>query len=103
MVTSVFFFFFFFFFSFFLFFQIKARSRLVTDRTVQDILQAISEYAGGIVNEMCERFVFRQRKQEEGEAFDTFYNDLRVLSRACNFCSKCNESMLRDQLVENIR
>ena len=74
-----------------------------SDRTVQDILQALSEYAFGIVNETYERFVFRQRKQEESEAFDTFYNDLRVLSRTCNFCSKCKDAMLRDQLVEGIR
>ena len=73
-----------------------------SDRTVQDILQVLNEYVVGIVNETYERFAFRQRKQEEGEAFDTFYNDLRVLSRTCNFCSKCNDSMLRDQLVEGI-
>ena len=74
-----------------------------SDRTVEDILQALSEYAVGIVNKTYERFVFRQRKQEEGEAFDTFYNDLRALSRTCNFCSKCNDSILSDQLVEGIR
>ena len=73
-----------------------------SDRTVQDILPALSEYAVGI-NETYQRFAFRQRKQEEDEAFGTFYNDLRVLSRTCNFCSKCNDSMLRDQLVEGIR
>ena len=74
-----------------------------SDRTVQDILQVLNEYAVGIVNETYERFAFRQRKQEECEAFDTFYNDLRVLSRTCNFCSKCIDSMLKDQLVEGIR
>ena len=73
------------------------------DRTVQDILQALSEYAVGIVNETYERFAFHQRKQEECEAFDNFYNDLRVLSRAYSFCFKCNDSMPRDQLVEGIR
>ena len=73
------------------------------DCTVQDILQTLSEYAVRTINETYERFAFRQKKQEEGEAFDTFYNDLRVLSKACNFCSKCNDSMLRDQLVEGIR
>ena len=45
-------------------------------RTVQDILQALSEYAVRTVNETYERFAFRQRKLEEGEVFDTFYNDL---------------------------
>ena len=73
-----------------------------SDRTVQDILQALSEYSVGIVNETYEGFAFHQRKQEEGEAFDTFYNDLRVPSRTCNFCSKCNDSMLKDQLMEGI-
>ena len=74
-----------------------------SDRSVRNIRQAQSEYAVGIVNETYQRFASRQRKQEEGEAFDTFYNDLRVLSRTCNFCSKCNDSMLRDQVVEGIR
>ena len=45
-----------------------------SDRTVQDILQALSEYVVGIVNETYEIFVFRQRKQEESKAFDIFYN-----------------------------
>ena len=49
-----------------------------SDRTVQDILPALSEYDIGIVDETYERFVFRQWKQEEGEAFDTFYNNLRM-------------------------
>ena len=74
-----------------------------SDRTVQGILQALSEYPVRIVNETHERCAFRQTKQEEGEAFNTFYNDLRVLSRTCNFCSKCNVTMLRDQIVEGIR
>ena len=55
-----------------------------SDRTVQDILQNLNEYAVGIVNETYERVVFCQRKQKEDEAFDAFYNDLRVLSRTCN-------------------
>ena len=36
------------------------------ERTVQDILKALDEYAAGIVNKTYERFVFRQ---EEGPIY----------------------------------
>ena len=35
-----------------------------SDRTLQDIQQALSDYAVGIFNETYERFAFRRRKQE---------------------------------------
>lgn len=72
------------------------------ERTVEDILQALEEYSIGILNKTYEIFAFRQRKQGEGEAFDKFYNNLRVLSKTCNFCIRCSDSLLWDQFVEGV-
>ena len=73
-----------------------------TDRTVQEILQVLKEYIVWIVNETYERFAFHQRRQKERKAFYSFYNDLRGLSKTHNFCVRCGDSQLRNQIVEGI-
>ena len=72
----------------------------VTDRTIQEILQAVEDYAVKIVNETYERFASRHRRQRESEALDCFHNDQRIQSNTCNFCARCGNSLLRDEIVE---
>ena len=45
------------------------------------------EFAKGIINETLERHKFFQRQQEEGESFDDFLTDIKLLGQNCNFCS----------------
>ena len=52
---------------------------------------------------MSERKRFNSRVQAEGETFDDFVTSLRDLSRSCNFCRSCNESLIRDKIVIGLR
>ena len=64
----------------------------------------MEEFAKGIINETLERHKFFQRQQEEGESFDDFLTDIKLLGQNCNFCSTamCYESLLRDRVVGGI-
>ena len=74
-----------------------------SDRTVDEILTALQDYAVGLTNETYERFVFRKKKQDEGESFDSFFSKLCVLIKSCNFCAACSDSLMRDQIVTGVR
>ena len=73
------------------------------DRTMEEILVAMKNYAVGKENESYERFIFRTKYQEENETFNDFYASLRKLSGSCNFCAQCRDSEIRDQIVIGIR
>ena len=46
-------------------------------------------FAKVTVNETMERHTFNTRNQEDGEAFDDFLTELKVLRKNCNFCTYC--------------
>ena len=71
--------------------------------TVTQIMAKFDEFAVGQVNVTYERFMFNQRKQEEGETFENFYSAIRNLSKTCDFCDNCRDSMIRDKIVLGIR
>ena len=70
---------------------------------VTAVLRELEAYAIGQVNEVLERKRFNSRVQGEGETFDDFLTCLRDLSRSCNFCQSCNESLIRDRIVIGLR
>ena len=72
-------------------------------RTVAEILSAFDEFAIGEANETFERYKFNSRKQEDGESFEDFHADLRVLAKTCTFCHQCANSMTRDRIILGIR
>lgn len=49
-------------------------------------------------NIVVERFVFNNRKQEEGELFDPFVTDLKRLVKSCEFGDQA-DSVVRDRIV----
>ena len=67
------------------------------------IIEKLEIFAKGTVNETMERNTFNSRSQEEGEAFDDFLTELKVLSKNCNFCATCHDGLLRDRIVAGIR
>ena len=69
----------------------------------ETIIQRLETFAKGIINETMERHSFNNRKQEDGEKFDDFLTDIKVLSKNCNFCNQCYPSMLRDRIVGGIK
>lgn len=62
------------------------------------VIKKFDEYFAEQLNEVHERYVFRQRVQDEGEPTEHFLRDLRKLAQSCNF-GTMTESMIRDQLV----
>ena len=55
-------------------------------RITAEILAKLEAYAVGKKNETYEWFIFNHRCQEEGESFENFHSDLRVLVKTCNYC-----------------
>ena len=69
----------------------------------KEIIKKLEEFAKGTVNETLERHTFNNRNQEEGESFDDFLTELKVLRKNCNFCATCTDGLLRDRIVGGIR
>ena len=67
------------------------------------ILDALDTFSRGMVNETLERHLFNSRKQDDGEKFDDFLTDLKILSKNCNFCADCYPGLLRDRIVGGIQ
>ena len=74
-----------------------------SQKTTLEIIDKFEHYAVGEVNETFERYVFHKRVQSEGETFEQFESDLRVLIKTCSFCENCVESVVRDRIVLGIR
>ena len=67
------------------------------------VLEALETFARGVVNETMERHTFNNRTQEDGEKFDEYLTEIKLLSKNCNFCNQCYESLLRDRIVGGIK
>lgn len=71
------------------------------DRVRYDaVVKAFADFCTPKKNEVYERYVFYQRKQKEGELFDSFLMDIKKLVRTCGFADE--NQMLRDQIVMGI-
>ena len=69
----------------------------------RQIVQAITLYVAGQLNESVERRNFCRRCQQPGESFDDLLVSLRELAKTCKFCSEaCTEKNLRDQIIEGL-
>ena len=66
------------------------------------VLEAFSNYFKPKVNEIYERFTFLQRRQQQGETFDSFYTDLLRLVESCGYHQDERRTIIRDQIVMNI-
>ena len=74
-----------------------------TDRTVAEVTGAFDKFAMGERNETYERYIFNQRRQQEGETFELYISTLRQLVKSCNYCNTCLDSLIRDRIVLGIR
>ncbi|XP_037565227.2 uncharacterized protein K02A2.6-like [Dermacentor silvarum] len=62
------------------------------------IVQKFESYCSEVSNEVHERYLFRSRKQADGEPFEKFLRDLKKQAAQCNFGEQ-RDSMIRDQIV----
>ncbi len=68
----------------------------------ETVLGRFDAYCAPRTNETYERYIFRCRRQGEGETFDAFVTDLKLKSRTCNY-GDLSEGLIRDQVVYGIR
>ena len=73
------------------------------EMTVQEMMMAFERYAIGEIHETLERYKFGKRQQQEGESMDKFLADLRILMKTCQYCPRCEPSILRDRIILGIR
>ena len=66
-----------------------------------ELLAAFQRHSLGDTNEVYERYVFNNRKQNGGETFDVFVADLRRLVRTFGY-GDTEQSMIRDRIVLGI-
>lgn len=66
------------------------------------VTKALADFCGSQQNEVYERWVFYNRNQKEGEPFDSFLMDIKILVKSCEF-GDALEVMLRDRIVMGIR
>ncbi|XP_072395253.1 uncharacterized protein [Diabrotica undecimpunctata] len=79
--------------------QLEALYSAVREMKLYDtVLGELENYFTPKKNVIYERFLFYNRKQEEGELFDTDLTDLRKLAKNCEF-GDVLDSMIRDRLV----
>ena len=61
----------------------------------ETIIQRLETFAKGIINETMERHSFNNRKQEDGEKFDDFLTDIKVLSKNCIYIISATNVILQ--------
>ena len=68
------------------------------DRTIEELLKSFDEYCDPKRNETVERHKFFMRNQEEGESFDKYLTELKILEKTCDF-GTLSDSLIRDRIV----
>lgn len=69
--------------------------------TYATVTKAFADFCSARKNTVYERYKFYQRDQKEGESFDAFLMDIKILVRSCEFTDNQSE-MLRDRIVMGI-
>ncbi|XP_063924617.1 uncharacterized protein LOC135138565 [Zophobas morio] len=69
-------------------------------KVYKTVVEEFMKYVNPRKSIVYERFLFYNRKQECGESFDHFVNDLRTAVKRCEF--KDSEEMLRDRIIFGI-
>ncbi|RWS19244.1 GagPol-like protein, partial [Leptotrombidium deliense] len=66
------------------------------------VIDAFETYCKSRCNVTFARFTFNKRMQREGETFDSFLTDIRILAKDCDY-STVEESLLTDRIVIGVR
>lgn len=66
------------------------------------VVNAFDHYCSAISNETYDRFKFFSKVQNDGENFDHFIKELKILAKPCNFGTQ-EESLIRDRIIIGIQ
>ncbi|XP_046384939.1 uncharacterized protein LOC124155265 [Ischnura elegans] len=77
-------------------------------KSYENVTKRLGEYVKPRTNECYERYLFMDRKQNEGETFGQFMTACRKLIKSCNYNDTTDEEtveekILRDKIVHGIR
>jgi hypothetical protein len=72
------------------------------EQNLQTIIAKFDNFIIGELNDTYERYVFNNRKQENGETIEHYVGILRHLSSTCKFCDCFIDSLIRDRIVMGI-
>lgn len=63
------------------------------------VTKAFEDFCSQRKNTVYERYNFYQRNQKEGESFDAFLMDIKILVKSCEFTANTTNEMFRDRIV----
>lgn len=66
-----------------------------------EVVQAFKNYCKPMKNETYDRYKFFTRTQQEGETFEHFLTEIKMLASECNF-ETLEKSLIRDKIVSGI-
>lgn len=66
------------------------------------VIEAFQSHCKLLRNEIYDRYKFFTRVQQEGESFDHFLTEVKVLAQSCNF-GTLEDFLVRDKIVSGIR
>lgn len=74
-----------------------------TDDTVERVLDRIGEFLRGQRNVALYRVRFEERRQHDGESFNSFLVALQELAADADFCTECLDARLATRIMSGIR
>jgi hypothetical protein len=66
-------------------------------KDIKKVIEKFQLYCNPKKNILHERFIFYNRKQMDGETFDNFVTDVKILVQGCEFAN--SDELLRDKIV----
>jgi hypothetical protein len=82
--------------------SVQVVETLEVAQNVKDILEGLERHYSPQVNECVSRHTFFTRDQKEGESFDQFCTELRIIAKDCEF-GTIKDSLIRDRIICGIR
>ena len=74
-----------------------------TEMTVDAILDSIENHLRQRRNIAIDRVAFVERRQQEGESFDSFYVSIKKLAEEADLCDECIEQRLVTRIMSGVR
>ena len=71
--------------------------------STKDVLDRIEKHLRNQRNVALDRVLFEERRQEEGESFDSFFISLKELAGEAELCDSCLDDRLTTRIISGIR
>ena len=72
-------------------------------KNITNILKKFNEYVEPQINQIFERCMFYRRYQQEHESFERYVNDIKTMSKRCDFTNITVHEIIRDKIINGMR